>query len=52
LHSRSPVDGAVLASLRRLFVHDSIYGIPVPRLKKIYSSLPIGNPRRPAYCSL
>jgi len=27
-----------------LFVHDSVYDTVVPRLQKIYSSLPIGNP--------
>jgi len=36
--------GQRCTSLRRLFVHHSIYDILVPRLKKIYSSLPIGNP--------
>lgn len=36
--------GQRCTSLRRLFVHDSVYGDLVPRLKKIYASLPIGNP--------
>ena len=36
--------GQRCTTLRRLFVHDSIYDTLVPRLKKIYSGLPIGNP--------
>ncbi|MBR7800128.1 L-piperidine-6-carboxylate dehydrogenase [Undibacterium fentianense] len=36
--------GQRCTTLRRLFVHDSIYDTLVPRLKKVYSSLPIGNP--------
>lgn len=36
--------GQRCTTLRRLFVHDSIYDIIVPRLKKIYAGLPIGNP--------
>lgn len=36
--------GQRCTTLRRLFVHDSIYDSLVPRLKKVYSSLPIGNP--------
>ncbi len=36
--------GQRCTSLRRLFVHDSVYSSLVPRLKKIYASLPIGNP--------
>ena len=36
--------GQRCTSLRRLFVHDSIYDTVVPRLKKVYASLPIGNP--------
>jgi aldehyde dehydrogenase (NAD+) len=36
--------GQRCTSLRRLFVHDSIYDKLVPRLKKSYASLPIGNP--------
>ncbi|MBC3860811.1 aldehyde dehydrogenase family protein [Undibacterium jejuense] len=37
--------GQRCTTLRRLFVHDSIYDTLVPRLKKIYAGLPIGNPR-------
>ncbi len=36
--------GQRCTTLRRLFVHDSIYETLVPRLKKIYAGLPIGNP--------
>lgn len=36
--------GQRCTSLRRLFVHDAVYNTLVPRLKKIYASLPIGNP--------
>ena len=36
--------GQRCTTLRRLFVHDSVYDKLVPRLKKIYASLPIGNP--------
>ncbi|HEX2530733.1 MAG TPA: aldehyde dehydrogenase family protein, partial [Burkholderiaceae bacterium] len=36
--------GQRCTTLRRLFVHDSIYDSLVPRLKKIYASLPVGNP--------
>lgn len=36
--------GQRCTSLRRLFIHDSIYDSVVPRLKKIYAELPIGNP--------
>jgi aldehyde dehydrogenase (NAD+) len=36
--------GQRCTSLRRLFVHDSVYDQLVPRLKKSYASLPIGNP--------
>ena len=36
--------GQRCTTLRRLFVHDSIYGQLVPRLKKVYASLPVGNP--------
>ena len=36
--------GQRCTSLRRLFVHDSIYDKLVPQLKSIYSTLPIGNP--------
>ena len=36
--------GQRCTTLRRLFVHDSIYDALIPRLKKIYAGLPIGNP--------
>ena len=36
--------GQRCTTLRRLFVHDSVYDTIVPRLKKIYAGLPIGNP--------
>ena len=36
--------GQRCTTLRRLFVHDSVYDVVVPRLKKIYAGLPIGNP--------
>ncbi|HJU71934.1 MAG TPA: aldehyde dehydrogenase family protein [Paucimonas sp.] len=36
--------GQRCTTLRRLFVHDGIYDTLVPRLKKIYDALPIGNP--------
>jgi aldehyde dehydrogenase (NAD+) len=36
--------GQRCTSLRRLFVHESIYDKLVPALKKSYSGLPIGNP--------
>ena len=36
--------GQRCTTLRRLFVHDSIYDAIVPRLKKIYAGLPVGNP--------
>jgi aldehyde dehydrogenase (NAD+) len=36
--------GQRCTTLRRLFVHDSVYDHLVPRLKKVYASLPIGNP--------
>lgn len=36
--------GQRCTTLRRLFVHDSIYDTLVPRLKKSYASLPVGNP--------
>lgn len=40
--------GQRCTTLRRLFVHDSIYDTLVPRLKKIYAGLPIGNPLQKA----
>jgi len=36
--------GQRCTTLRRLFVHESVYPKLVPSLKKIYASLPIGNP--------
>jgi aldehyde dehydrogenase (NAD+) len=36
--------GQRCTTLRRLFVHESIYDKLVPALKKIYAGLPIGNP--------
>ena len=36
--------GQRCTTLRRLFVHDSVYDTLVPRLKKVYASLPVGNP--------
>jgi len=36
--------GQRCTTLRRLFVHDSIYDTLVPRLKKAYASVRIGNP--------
>ncbi|MBL6854234.1 MAG: aldehyde dehydrogenase family protein [Alphaproteobacteria bacterium] len=36
--------GQRCTTLRRLFVHDSIYDKLVPALKKAYANLPIGNP--------
>src|SRR5580692_9544697 len=36
--------GQRCTTLRRLFVHDSIYDRFVPRLKKVYESVSIGNP--------
>ncbi|MCK6441664.1 aldehyde dehydrogenase family protein [Elstera cyanobacteriorum] len=36
--------GQRCTTLRRLFVHNSIYDAFVPRLKKAYESVPVGNP--------
>ncbi|MEB0138285.1 MULTISPECIES: aldehyde dehydrogenase family protein [unclassified Undibacterium] len=36
--------GQRCTTLRRLFVHDSIYDTLVPRLKHVYAALPVGNP--------
>ena len=36
--------GQRCTSLRRLFVHDSVYDSFVPRLKKVYTSVSVGNP--------
>ena len=38
--------GQRCTSLRRLFVHDSIYDTFVPRLKSAYSSVKVGDPRQ------
>jgi aldehyde dehydrogenase (NAD+) len=37
--------GQRCTTLRRLFVHDSVYDTLVPRLRKVYSSVTIGDPR-------
>jgi aldehyde dehydrogenase (NAD+) len=39
--------GQRCTTLRRLFVHESVYDDLVPRLKQIYASLPVGNPLEP-----
>jgi aldehyde dehydrogenase (NAD+) len=39
--------GQRCTSLRRLFVHDEIYGAFVPRLASVYGRLRIGDPREP-----
>ncbi len=39
--------GQRCTTLRRLFVHDSIYDALVPRLKHIYASVQVGDPRAP-----
>ena len=36
--------GQRCTSLRRLFVHDSIYDSFMPRLKQVYASISVGNP--------
>ena len=36
--------GQRCTTLRRLFVHDSVYDALVPRLKKAYESVSVGNP--------
>ncbi len=36
--------GQRCTTLRRLFVHESLYDTLVPRLKKAYASLPVGDP--------
>ena len=40
--------GQRCTSLRRLVVHANIYDTLLPRLKKIYAALPVGNPSDPA----
>lgn len=37
--------GQRCTTLRRLFVHDSVYDTLVPRLRKVYASVTIGDPR-------
>jgi len=37
--------GQRCTTLRRLFVHEDVYDELVPRLRKVYGALPIGNPR-------
>ncbi len=39
--------GQRCTTLRRLFVHDSIYDGFVSRLKAAYASVPVGDPRKP-----
>ncbi len=39
--------GQRCTTLRRLFVHDSIYDGLVPRLSRVYASVKIGDPREP-----
>jgi aldehyde dehydrogenase (NAD+) len=39
--------GQRCTSLRRLFVHESVYDTLVPALKKAYAGIPIGNPLEP-----
>jgi aldehyde dehydrogenase (NAD+) len=39
--------GQRCTTLRRLFVHESIYGRFVPRLKQAYASIKVGNPLEP-----
>jgi aldehyde dehydrogenase (NAD+) len=36
--------GQRCTTLRRLFVHDDVYALLVPRLKQIWASVPVGNP--------
>jgi aldehyde dehydrogenase (NAD+) len=37
--------GQRCTTLRRLFVHESVYDVLVPRLKRVYESVRIGDPR-------
>lgn len=39
--------GQRCTSLRRLFVHESVYAALVPRLKNVYATLPVANPLEP-----
>ena len=40
--------GQRCTTLRRLFVHDSVYDKLVPRLEKVYGSVKVGDPARRA----
>jgi len=40
--------GQRCTTLRRLFVHDSVYDTLMPRLKAAYASVPVGDPRAAA----
>jgi aldehyde dehydrogenase (NAD+) len=39
--------GQRCTTLRRLFVHDSLYDAFLPRLRAAYASVPVGDPREP-----
>ncbi|HEX9964341.1 MAG TPA: aldehyde dehydrogenase family protein [Allosphingosinicella sp.] len=39
--------GQRCTTLRRLFVHEGIYGELVPRLKRVWAGVPVGNPLDP-----
>ena len=39
--------GQRCTSLRRLIVHESVYDTLLPKLKKVYSTVAIGDPREP-----
>src|SRR6185437_7580376 len=39
--------GQRCTTLRRLIVHDSVYDQLIPRLRQVYSSVSIGDPREP-----
>jgi aldehyde dehydrogenase (NAD+) len=39
--------GQRCTTLRRLFVHETVYESLVPRLKRIWASVPVGNPLEP-----
>ena len=41
--------GQRCTTLRRLFVHESVYDTLVPRLIKAYASVPVGNPLTPGH---
>ena len=40
--------GQRCTTLRRLFVHDDVYGRLLPRLAQVYASVKVGDPREPA----